>query len=91
VEVQLEDWDNDADYERLGLKREYTDILGIKIPRTIVPLVPGKNITVISEVIALDFMLKVYGYDAAQIFNQRILESMNAGNRIRRYLKQDRE
>jgi hypothetical protein len=42
-------------------------------------------------VIALDFMLKVYGYDAAQILNQRILDSMRTGDSLRRYLQQDRE
>ncbi len=91
VEVRLQDWDDERDYERLGLERKYCEILGVRIPQVIVPLFPGKNITVISEVIALDFMLKVYGYDAAHVLNQRILESMTSGNQLRRYLKQDRE
>jgi HPr kinase/phosphorylase len=54
-------------------------------------LYPGKNITVISEVIALNFMLKVYGYDAAQVLNDRILETMRSSKRLRDYLDQDRE
>lgn len=91
VEVQLQDWNDEEDYERLGLERQYTEILGVKVPRVIVPLFPGKNITVISEVIALDFMLKVYGYDAAKLLNQRILETMTMGDRLRRYLQRDRE
>ena len=76
VEVQLQQWDDDVDYERMGLENRYTEILGVSIPQVIVPLFPGKNITVISEVIALNFMLKVYGYDAAQVLNDRILENM---------------
>ena len=91
VEVHLQDWDNEADYERLGLERQYTHILGVAIPRVIVPIFPGKNITVIAEVIALDFMLKVYGYDAAQALNRRIMESMRSGNNIHRYLRHDVE
>ena len=43
------------------------------------------------EVIALNFMLKVYGYDAAQILNDRILDSMRTSKRLRNYLEQDRE
>ena len=50
-----------------------------------------KNITVISEVIALNFMLKIYGYDAAQILNERIFETIKSSHRLRRYLQQDPE
>jgi len=91
VEVQLQEWDDAIDYERVGMERRFTDILGIRLPQVMVPLFPGKNITVISEVIALDFMLKVYGYDAAEVLNQRILESMRTSKDLRRYLEQDRE
>ncbi len=91
VEVHLQDWDDNADYERLGLERQYTHILGVAIPRVVVPIFPGKNITVIAEVIALDFMLKVYGYDAAQVLNRRILETMKPGNSLQRYLRHDNE
>jgi HPr kinase/phosphorylase len=91
VEVHLQEWDESADYERLGLERQYTHILGVAIPRVIVPIFPGKNITVIAEVIALDFMLKIYGYDAAQALNRRIMESMRAGSQVQRYLRHDME
>ncbi|MFO7654378.1 MAG: HPr(Ser) kinase/phosphatase [Candidatus Krumholzibacteriia bacterium] len=91
VEVELQDWDDSVDYERVGMERRYTEVLGVRLPQVIVPLFPGKNITVISEVIALDFMLKVYGYDAAEVLNQRILESMRSSKELRRYLDQDRE
>jgi HPr kinase/phosphorylase len=92
AEVRLKEWDEGEDYERLGLERQHTTILGVAIPSVVVPLVPGKNITVIAEVIALDFMLKMYGYDAARVLNERILESMRRkGPNIQRYLHQDRE
>ncbi len=91
LEVQLQDWDEAADYERMGLEDRSAEILGVSIPQVVVPLFPGKNITVISEVIALNFMLKVYGYDAAQVLNERILESMRSSKRLRQYLEQDRE
>ena len=91
VEVQLQEWDDDIDYERMGLENRYTEILGMSIPQVIVPLFPGKNITVISEVIALNFMLKVYGYDAAEVLNERILETMRTSDRLSKYLEQDLE
>lgn len=91
VEVELQEWDDSVDYERTGMDELRTDILGVKIPRVIVPLFPGKNITVIAEVIALDFMLQIYGYDAAQILNERILATMNSSDRLRNYLQEDPE
>jgi HPr kinase/phosphorylase len=91
VEVQLQEWDDRVDYERIGMERRSTKVLGVRLPQVIVPLFPGKNITVISEVIALDFMLRIYGYDAAQVLNQRILESMRSNRDLRQYLDQDRE
>ncbi len=45
-----------------------------------VPIVPGKNITVISEVIALNYVLKHYGYDAAEVLNQRLRKKLSSKN-----------
>lgn len=91
VEVQLQEWDDSIDYDRVGMEIRYTGVLGVDIPQVIVPLFPGKNITVISEVIALNFMLRTYGYDAAQALNDRIIESMRSSNRLSSYLRKDRE
>ncbi len=91
VEVQLQEWDDSVDYERIGSENRYTEILGVNIPQIALPLFPGKNITVISEVIALNFMLKIYGYDAAQVLNERIIDKMRSTNRLGDYLDHDRE
>jgi HPr kinase/phosphorylase len=91
VEVQLQEWDDTVDYERVGSENRYAEILGVNIPQVALPLFPGKNITVISEVIALNFMLKIYGYDAAEVLNERILDTMRSSNRLRDYLDHDRE
>lgn len=91
VEVRLEQWQDDADYERIGLEHQQTEIMGIKIPRIVVPIYPGKNITVISEVIALDLMLKLYGIDAAQDLNKRIMDTLKGGDNLRQYLRHDHE
>jgi len=91
VQVDLQRWRDEADYERMGLERDYTEYLGVQIPHVVVPIVPGKNITVIAEVIALDSMLRVYGIDSAQDLNRRIMETLRSGNRLDRYLRSDRE
>ncbi len=91
VEVDLQRWRDDADYERMGLEREHSEYLGVQIPRIIVPIFPGKNITVIAEVIALDSMLRVYGIDSAQDLNRRIMATLQSGDRLSRYLRHDKE
>ncbi len=91
LEVRLEQWRDDADYERMGFEQQQTEILGVSLPRIVLPIVPGKNLTVIMEVIALDFMLRVYGIDAARELNRRIMESLKSGDRLQRYLRHDHE
>ena len=91
VEVQLKQWDRKAEWERQGLEERQTKILGIDIPQVAVPLYPGKNITVISEVIAMNQMLKVYGINAAQRFNRLLIDRMDSDRRTRDYLRFDTE
>ncbi|MFQ5632634.1 MAG: HPr(Ser) kinase/phosphatase, partial [bacterium] len=76
VEVHLAEWDNDEEYERVGLDEEVTEYLGVPIPVVQLPIFPGKNITVIAEVIALNEMLKVYGHNTAQLFSDRLLKKI---------------
>lgn len=91
VVVQLEDWDPNRDWERIGLDERKTDLLGVKITQVVIPIYPGKNITVISETIALNFMLKVYGIDAAKRFDKQLIDMMESDKKTRRYLKYDTE
>jgi HPr kinase/phosphorylase len=91
VVVQLEDWHQDAVPDRTGLDGETTTILDVEIPKVRVPLNPGKNITVIAEVIALNHLLKYSGVDPAQRFNERLKKQMRASSEVRRYLQEDNE
>jgi HPr kinase/phosphorylase len=91
VEVNLQEWDERKEWEREGLADRETTILGVKIPQVVIPLYPGKNITVISEVIALNHMLKVYGIDAAARFNKMLIDVMKSDTRTRHYLRSDIE
>lgn len=88
VVVQLERWSDEMAYDRTGLDIETTEILGVSLPRVSVPLNPGKNITVISEVVAMRHLLRYAGIDSAQIFAQNLQQSMRP---VRDYLEQDFE
>jgi HPr kinase/phosphorylase len=91
VELALEEWNEARDYDRHGLDRDSTEILGVRIPRVTAPIFPGKNNTVIAEVIALDFMLKTYGIDSAEEFNRKLIETMSEQGFTKRYLEHDPE
>jgi len=72
VVLELSLWEDAEKINRTGLNHDTVKILGTKIPLIHLPITPGKNITVIAEVIAMNYLLKHYGYDAAQAFQKRI-------------------
>ncbi len=72
VIVELQEWQKDMEYTRTGLDHEDIAILSVNLPHIKLPIFPGKNITVIIEVIALDYLLKHYGYDAAKELAKRL-------------------
>ena len=76
VNVQLTDWGENVDADRTGLRERETEILGVRIPCLSVPLVAGKSVGVIVEVVALNHILKAYGYNAAQVLNQNLIERL---------------
>ncbi len=70
--AQLELWREGYEYDRLGLEQEMVEILGIEVPTMLIPVQPGRNITVIIEVGAMNQRLKNMGVHAAQEFNERL-------------------
>jgi HPr kinase/phosphorylase len=76
VQVDLQEWSDELDYERVGMDQETTQILEAEIPLVRLPIIPGKNITVIAEVIALHHLMKIRGYRTAEVFNQKLMEKM---------------
>lgn len=91
VEVRLRQWDTKTTWEREGLEEKHSTFLGVKIPQVEVPVFPGKNITVISEVIAMNHMFKVYGINAADRFNRMLIDQMESDRKTRYYLRYDTE
>jgi len=91
VVVQLEDWETAQNAERTGLQREMTPILDVLIPKVMVPLNPGKNITVVAEVVAMMHLLRYTGVDVANAFNERLIRNMREKRGVREYLRGDFE
>lgn len=96
IVVELLDWRQDEEYTRTGLDSLTTDILGVEMTHVKLPIFPGKNITVICEVIALNYLLKHYGYDAAKEFSKRLEAAIgeknkNSGMRVIDYFEHDFE
>lgn len=91
VEVRLEHWEEGKEYDRLGIDEHKTTILGVDIPYVVIPVSPGKNITVISEVISMNHMLKVYGENTARRFIQKLSDNIARRKTTLEYLEADME
>lgn len=64
--IRLEPWDSSKVYDRMGLEENYINIMGIRVPATVVPVTPGRNLAVIIETAAIANRQKKMGYNAAQ-------------------------
>ncbi|MCF6460695.1 HPr(Ser) kinase/phosphatase [Clostridium sp. Cult3] len=74
--VELEFWDEDKEYDRVGLDEEYIELLGVKIPKVVIPVRPGRNIAMIVEVAARNTRQKKLGYNAAEELNNKVKEQI---------------
>lgn len=74
MEVHLEMWQADKEYDRLGMTENYTEILGVKVPSLLLPIHPGRNLAVVLEVAARNFRQKQMGYNAAVELTRRHME-----------------
>lgn len=78
IVVYLEGWDESRYYDRLGLDKEYDEILGVNLEKLVVPVKPGRNTAMILEVAAMNFRQKGMGYDAAQEFTKKLSNLIDA-------------
>ena len=74
--INLETWQEDKMYDRFGLEEHTTEILGINVPSIVLPVSPGRNLSVVIEVAAMNNRQKKMGYNTAEEFNKRLMESM---------------
>ncbi|TBL69824.1 HPr(Ser) kinase/phosphatase [Paenibacillus thalictri] len=77
VVIKLETWQQDKQYDRLGLDEELTRIIDTDLPLVTIPVRPGRNLAVIVEVAAMNFRLKRMGYNAALQFTNKLTESLS--------------
>ena len=66
--IELEAWDRTKNYDRTGLESNIYDILGVKVPSMLIPVMPGRNLAVILETAAINNRQKRMGYNAAEDF-----------------------
>lgn len=85
--IQLEIWDQEKEYDRIGLDENFTEILGQKLSVSTIPVRPGRNVSMIIEVAARNFRQKALGYNAAKELNNRIQEEA----KLRRDMREERE
>ena len=78
--VNLEEWDNGKEYNRLGTDENTTEILGVQSPSLTIPVKPGRNIPIIIETGAMNERLKSMGYFSAKEFNRRTIQWLEAKN-----------
>ncbi len=72
--MHMEQWNENKEYDRLGLTEETITILGVKIPHQIMPVRPGRNLAIIIEVAARNLSLKRLGYSAAHELDRRLMD-----------------
>ena len=77
--VKLETWNEEAEYDRIGLDESFTKVLNLEISTATIPVRPGRNVAMILEVAVRNFRQKLLGYNAAEELNQRIIN--NSKNR----------
>lgn len=76
VVVKLETWQEDRQYDRLGLDEVTTQIIDTHVPLVTIPVRPGRNLAVIIEVAAMNYRLKRLGYNAAQQFTNKLTSTL---------------
>ncbi len=74
--IKMELWDEQKEYDRLGLSEEYIEFLGNKVVCNSIPVRPGRNLAIICETAAVNHRQKKMGYNAAEELNNRITENI---------------
>lgn len=82
--VQLEQWDDEKIYDRLGIDNHYMEIMGLQIPCVTIPVRPGRNLASIVEVAAMNIRNRRYGHNAAAELEKQV------NDRATRLSKQNR-
>jgi len=71
VVINLEEWDQNKAYDRLGFDEKYVQILGKNVKKMDVPVRTGRNIAMIVEVAAMSIRQRILGYSIEDEYNKR--------------------
>jgi len=74
--LELQKWAYTEQYNRTGLDTITNKVLGLDIPHIVIPILPGKNIAVIAEVVALEHLLKKDGINSSKNINETLLNQI---------------
>ena len=74
--INLEEWNREKEYDRLGLEEQYTEYLGNKVVCHNIPIRPGRNLAIICETAAVNHRQKKMGYNAAQELYKRVTDNL---------------
>ena len=75
--IELETWDENKAYDRIGLQDDKIEIMGVHVPHQTMPIKPGRNLAIIVEVAARNFSLKRSGYNAARELTALLQDETN--------------
>ena len=78
--INLELWEKNKQYDRVGLDEEVIKIIDTNVTRLTVPVRPGRNLAVIIEVASMNFRLKKMGVNAAEQFSNRLNNTISGGH-----------
>lgn len=74
--VELVEWEDGAEYDRLGIEDDRIEILEVAVPRVRLPVRPGRNLATIIEVGARNQLLKLRGHHSARAFQAELVAAM---------------
>ncbi len=83
--VEMELWNPDKIYDRMGMDTQYVSILGVKVPSLTIPVKPGRNLAVILEVAAMNNRQKEMGYNATVELMNKLNMNMDSTETVRNY------
>ncbi len=70
--VNLENWSEHKQYDRLGSGEQQYDLFGVTLPKINIPVKVGRNMAIIIEAAAMNFRAKSMGYDATKKFEDNL-------------------
>ncbi|MBD3286146.1 HPr(Ser) kinase/phosphatase [candidate division WOR-3 bacterium] len=89
--VELKRWEKGMMIDRLGLERDSRNILGVKIPLLTIPVLPGRNLAMICEVIAMNHLVVLRGYHPMELFDRELKKLLQSKIKVAKEVEEDVE